>query len=65
MLAPGQLGPNPGFSLQQLLHELTLNALCLNFSIKFTHSLTVQKRSDSTLNIEHYLVYSKRLLTVG
>lgn len=56
MLEPGQLGPNPSFSLQQLLHELLLNALCLSFSVKFTYSLIVWQKSDYTLNAEHYLV---------
>lgn len=65
MLEPGQPGPNPGFSLQQLLHELHFNALCLSFSVKFTYSPIVWQRRDYTFNAEHCLVYSKCSLSVG
>lgn len=44
MLESGQPGPDLDFSLQRLLPELHLSALCLSFSMKFTYSVIVRQR---------------------
>lgn len=65
MLESGQPGPDPGFSLQRLLHELHLSALCLSFSMKFTYSVILRQRGDHTFNVEDCVVHRKHSLSAG